>query len=1031
MLFPARYRLPIVWFFLLQIFQFSAFGPAAYGQPYVRSGQIGMRFDHLPVDQGLSNFTPTAVAQDKLGFLWIGTEDGLNRYDGLTFKIYRPKMNDTSSLDAGMIYGLVCDRDGDVWVSAQSDGLFRYDRQRDAFRRLRLPALTSNLQLISAVRIQSRDGLLWIASNDGAYTLDKRTWQIQRAVHRSSHPSLTSNAIYSIVEDRGGMIWLGTDSGINRFDPRTNAVVPFPLDLVGPGTRSYGAALDLQCDSMGTVWAATSGGLLRYNPSNNAFDPAPFTIASGKPMSRMQTQSLYVDTRGILWVGTMDDGLIELDPARNTLRQHLHNDRDPYSLYNDRVTRMVEDRSGVLWVGSYRAGLNRFVRRLGCFSNMRLQKSVYAILEDSDGEVWVGTTDGLLRWKTLDGRPILYANSPLAQFKLHQSDVYALAEDSLGYIWIGLGNCITRLSKKDNRTRIYQTVFDQGGSTPISGYVKSLCIDRDGDLWAGVDQHNLLLYDRKKDLFRQFNAGKGGAAAGNIPSVWAICPDANGSVWFATFGHGLYRYDKHTSTLTRWTATPDDSTSLPHEALYFVRGSSRGGFWVGTFGRGIARFDPHTSRFRRFTVDDGLPDNFVKGMLEDARGNLWFSTDKGISRFDPASGTFKNYREKDGLHTNVFLSGACFKGRGGQFYFGGENGVTTFHPDSLKENLFAPSVIITSFKVLERAIPSLSGFIADSTLTMNLGYRENFFSFEFTSTDFTAPDRNEFSFKLEGLDRDWVQTGTRHYASYMHVPPGDYILRVRGTNSDGLWSPNIASLHVVVAPPPWERWWFRTLAALIFVGIALALYNYRVHRLLEIERLRIRIASDLHDDIGASLTRISLQSELIQENIEPAEQQSYLTSIATLSRDLVTSMSDIVWSIDSRNDSTGDLLDRMRSYGSAHLSAREVDFTLTHSGLETKKKLPVDVRENLYLIYKEAINNVVKHANAHSVTVDLRNEPAKFVMTIVDDGEGWDGRDRPGGHGVKNIRMRADRLGGTAEFVRDGGTRVVLTMRRI
>jgi signal transduction histidine kinase len=315
--------------------------------------------------------------------------------------------------------------------------------------------------------------------------------------------------------------------------------------------------------------------------------------------------------------------------------------------------------------------------------------------------------------------------------------------------------------------------------------------------------------------------------------------------------------------------------------------------------------------------------------------------------------------------------------------------------------------------------------------TREFAHDQNSLEFEFVALDFTNPDRNRYAYIVEGLDEHWTQAGERRYANYPHLAPGSYTFRVKGSNNDGVWNEQGTSYAFTILPPFWKTAWFISIAALALIGISVAAYNYRVNRLLEIERLRVRIASDLHDDVGSSLTRISLQSELIQEGIEPEEQQNYLKNIATMSRELVTAMSDIVWSIDSRNDSVENILDKMRNFGSTVLSTKDVNFNLAHSGLDVKKKLSVDVRENLYLIYKEAINNIAKHANASKVNVILRNDSDKFTMTIIDDGKGWEGNERPSGHGTRNMKMRAERLGGRVEFVRDDGTRVVLTRKRL
>ncbi|HXG00342.1 MAG TPA: triple tyrosine motif-containing protein, partial [Bacteroidota bacterium] len=501
------------------------------------------------------------------------------------------------------------------------------------------------------------------------------------------------------------------------------------------------------------------------------------------------------------------------------------------------------------------------------------------------------------------------------------------------------------------------------------------------------------------------------------PAVWCVFEDSKKRLWVGTFGGGLGLFNRASQTFVRYQQREGDTASLGSNLVYAITEDAQGYLWVGTFAGGLNRFDPTTGTFQRYTQRDGLPNNFVKVALTDHNGLLWISSDRGISRYDPKAHTFTNYTTTDGLHGNVFLSGAYCKTRDGMFIFGGMSGATAFYPDSVRTISIPPPVAITSFLVYDQPYPLEQPAYAARSVA--LSHDQNFLAFEFSALDFTASSRNRYRYKLEGLDTGWVEAGTQRLARYTHLPPGAYTFRVIGSNKDGVWNVTGASLAITIAPPFWGTWWFRLTALAAVIAVGIGLYNYRVNRLLEIERLRVRIASDLHDDIGSSLTKISLQSELIQEGIEPSEIPTYLKNIATMSRDLVTAMSDIVWSIDARNDTIENLIEKMKSFGGGTLSAKDIRFQLAYSGLDLKKKIPVDVRENLYLIFKEAINNIAKHSAASNVNVSLRNDADGFRMFIVDDGIGWEGTRKPTGHGTRNMKMRAERLGGSIDFVRD------------
>jgi signal transduction histidine kinase len=312
--------------------------------------------------------------------------------------------------------------------------------------------------------------------------------------------------------------------------------------------------------------------------------------------------------------------------------------------------------------------------------------------------------------------------------------------------------------------------------------------------------------------------------------------------------------------------------------------------------------------------------------------------------------------------------------------------------------------------------------------TIRLSHRQNFFSFEFAALDYTQPQKNRYAYKMDGFDENWIQSGTRRYASYTNLDAGTYQFRVRGSNHDGAWNEQGATVRLIITPPFWKTWWFRILAATAIVGLLALIYRYRVAQLLAVERLRVRIASDLHDDIGATLTKISLHSELIQESPDPNEVRNSLRKIGAMSRELVTTMSDIVWSIDARNDTVGDLIDRMRDFASGVLSVKAVEVTFNFAGLDMQMKLPVNLRQNIYLIFKEAINNIAKHAEASQVEVQVRNSDGKFSMIIRDDGKGWHENtyEKLTGHGLRNMKMRAVRIGGHLDISRNGGCTVSL-----
>jgi ligand-binding sensor domain-containing protein/two-component sensor histidine kinase len=984
---------------------------------------LELRFDRISLEQGLSDLTVFSLAQDSAGFLWFGTSDGLNKYDGYTFTVFRPDPTDTNSLTAAPINDMCVDRSGTLWLATGS-GLSTMHPDSAAPRRFpqppgpRLPFSTTCVQPL-------RDGSIGVGTWEGFYIYKPSTDEFTRV----DFDTLDTLIVTTFVEARDGTLWIGAaHKGLVAYHPATKKQIVFRKNERDPRKLPGDLITRILEDRNGRIWVATQRGLCRLDDKRESF----LRYTRAEELDEDIIEDIIEDHRGQIWVGGHTRGLALYRPETDSFVRHMPDPDDPQSINSERLTRMFEDRGGVLWCGTYRAGLNRLNAKRSAFKRYVvkskagtgiLSPGVYSIMEDSRGSVWIGSYQGgLSQYNQWTGTYTYHKPSPKVPNSISGDNPLSLLESSTGELWVG-NYGLDRVDRETGKF-IHYPLADEKHRLGELREVKTLTETRDGMIWFGTFGGGLHRFNPRSRTMRAYKNLGGDEKDPVSPGIWAILEDRRGRLWLGSYGLGVFVMDRNTETFTRFVYDAKRASCAPSvTGIYDIHEDKSGILWIGTMGGGLTRVHPDSLVFRHFTTREGLPNNFVKGIEEDARGYLWLSTDFGISRFDPRTETFVNIKEEDGLMGNVFLSGAHFTSKTGRMYFGGEKGAVSFHPDSLLQNTHVPPVVITGVRVLNRP-HSMSS-------TREFAHDQNSLEFEFVALDFTNPDRNRYAYIVEGLDEHWTQAGERRYANYPHLAPGSYTFRVKGSNNDGVWNEQGTSYAFTILPPFWKTAWFISIAALALIGISVAAYNYRVNRLLEIERLRVRIASDLHDDVGSSLTRISLQSELIQEGIEPEEQQNYLKNIATMSRELVTAMSDIVWSIDSRNDSVENILDKMRNFGSTVLSTKDVNFNLAHSGLDVKKKLSVDVRENLYLIYKEAINNIAKHANASKVNVILRNDSDKFTMTIIDDGKGWEGNERPSGHGTRNMKMRAERLGGRVEFVRDDGTRVVLTRKRL
>jgi two-component sensor histidine kinase len=604
-------------------------------------------------------------------------------------------------------------------------------------------------------------------------------------------------------------------------------------------------------------------------------------------------------------------------------------------------------------------------------------------------------------------------------------------------------------------------------------YIRSLYWDKLDRLWIG-GHNGVDRYDPGSQSYRHFHHNPGNSNSLSNNNVRAIYQDHSGGFWFCTWGGGLDHYNQTTDTFTNFRYQPDNPSSLSNNNVIYILQDSEETFWVAT-SNGLNRFnlsdestldssqlhfdrfyhDPSNPKslsnnyvlsiheaqngdlwfgtmlglshlkkrdrdkpeFTRYFMKNGLPNDVVYGILEDSRGNLWLSTNNGLSCFDPRAETFKNYDMRDGLQSNEFNSGAYAQTAEGTLIFGGVNGATEFHPDSLRDNPYLPPIVMTEFYIFNE--PEKLNQTISNIDEIILSYRENYFSFDFASLDFSIPDRNRFAYMLEGLDQDWIYSGNRPFAGYTRVDPGEYVFKVKGTNSDGAWNDAGASVRIIITPPFWKTWWFTLLGILTIGGGIAFLILYRVKRLLEIERLRSKIAANLHDDIGAGLTEISIMGEVIGQKLPQSSKQlisSEIQKIGATSRGLIDNMSDIVWLVNPRRDSLYDLISRLGDSYTSLLDATNIQFKTQNLDTLKNVRLSMEYRQHLFLIFKEAINNSVKYSQGTEIFLNVVLKGKKLKMQLTDNGRGFEPQSAAKGNGLANMKKRAELIKGTLKI---------------
>lgn len=805
--------------------------------PLHLSAETPLRFRHITVDQGLSQNTVTCILQDSRGFLWFGTPDGLNRYDGYNIVIHQQDPDSPHSLSDNRVQAICEDHLGTLWVGT-SNGLNRYDREKNRFTPYKAGPAPGGLTAgdVLSLRCDS-EGVLWIGVRNGGLNRldrDRKTFTHFKQLPAGSHTPV-HNTIRVIYEDKSGALWMGTDNrGLLRFHRSTETFVSYTHDPDNPAGLSNGRVTAIHEDKAGNLWVGTAHGLNRFDRKTETF--THFNTAAPSPggLSHNYVNAIHEDPlTHTLWVGAYGGGLNHRDPGSG---QFIHSRSVPGhagSLNNDYIYTIFQDRSGMLWIGTD-GGVNTCDRKKKKFTRRGvnpgdplslINQQVWSIFKDRGGILWIGTDSGLTRMDRENGVTTQY---PAQQNSTAEDRVFSVYEDRAGALWVGTdGNGLKRYRKPYDSFESYRHNPDIPDSLS-DDIVFAIREDPSGALWVGT-RKGLNRLDRQTGRFTRWRrdpADPDNPANISDDFVTAILVDHNGVPWIAT-RNGLNRWDRETETFRHWKHRENTPNSLSHSYVFYLHETGAGTLWIGTT-EGLNRFDRKTETFQRYFTKHGLPNNKIYGILEDKNGRLWLSTNRGLSRFDPKKETFRNYDTHDGLQGNEFNGHSCFQGADGELFFGGANGFNSFYPSAVRNNPYVPPIVITAFYVMNQPATvgehSLLKQAITETNILEIPYTRPVFSFDFAALDFTNPAKNRYAYTLEGFDEQWITTGAeRRHATYTNLDPGEYVFRVIGSNNDGVWNRTGASIRVVIVPPFWKTWWFR-----LFLLIGFALLSYVV-----------------------------------------------------------------------------------------------------------------------------------------------------------------------------------------------------------
>jgi len=968
-------------------------------------------FDRLSVKQGLSHSTVFSLVQDTTGFIWIATQEGLNKYDGYTFTLYQHDPYDSNSISSNWIRKLFVDSKGNLWIISLDGKLDRYLFPTDGFKHYEFPhdSLSDNVRIVTIC--EDRQGILWLGASSGALFRYSDSGDL---FTRDAFSAGKNLRLYTMYFDTRNNLWLGTWRGLFCIENFADNNYKSKLKKLNDGV-----IFQIIQDINKNIWVASVGqGIFVYDSmlsliSHYRHQPGnPFSLCSDR------VSSLFFDAGGRLWAGTIDKGISVMESGSNRFNNFRNDPVKKWSLSKGAIFSFYQDINKVLWICTYGGGISKYDESKQYFKNISYVPgdpgsltpySVISICEDKKGGLWIGTDGGGLNYRP-KGKDKFF-HFFWSTNETCSNTITAICEDYKGNIWIGFDQSDNLFVFDRNKNKFRKI---ENFRIP-NGCVSVLFEDHAHDMWIGTCSKGLFRFIRSKNKIVTYNSTNEKHKLTNN-SILSIFEDKNFNLWVGTMHGGLYKILPDRKTVRQYKNKLNDLESISSNSIWCVAEDKNGSLWIGTWGGGLNKLNINTDEFILFTKKNGLPDNTVYAVLPDSSGYLWLSTNKGISRFNINNYAVSNFSQSDGLRNLEFNGGAYCSGKSGKFYFGGIEGVTYFYPGKIKRHSAVPKITLTKFSVFNKPL-NIAGIIQNKKVT--LSYSQNFFSIEFSVLDYSSPENNTYAYKLEGIDKDWVYSGKNRVASYTNIPPGEYLFKVKGTNGKGVWTNNEATALIKILPPYWQTWWFRLLVLGLIAFILWEIHVFRVNKLLAVERTRNKIAQDLHDEVSATITGIVFFANAVLKEIGNAASQNVknlLSLIIESSTEASEMMSDIIWSINPENDTWEIVLPKFRRYVSDLCESKDIKYRLEIPEKAESGEISMEQRRNLWLIYKEMVTNAVKHSGCTELYVKISFNKNILNLKVEDNGKGFDVNMKTDRNGIKNIRDRAKDLGGTVSL---------------
>lgn len=1030
------------------------------------------------MNHGLSQNGINCVIQDSSGFMWIGTQDGLNRYDGIEFKIYCKVDGDETSLNNNYIWCLYEDSAGYIWVGTFGGGLSRYNPKNDSF--LNFISDDQNENSLSNDRVTSiiefPTGTFWIGTDNGLnkfefqkkkftrYFLEKNTNQTE--------DEITYNRISSINHYSGDLIWMISNDGLTSLDSYTIEIKihknsPFDEKL------NFGKIYGL-CKDNSHALVCCDEGLVELD-----FENSISTVIFNKKYIgdwRKHTNSIFAfkDKDNFYWLSTGDE-LILFDKNKKEFQKISNNKNNQEALSSNCINSICQSKDGVLWFAT-RNGLDKLdsvennfelVKHRLDDSNSLGNQSQTAILVDRLGRVWVGSQKCLTIYLPDKNKYYRIFGSKEKPGSIYSDYILSLMEDREGKIWIGTRNgglSLAIIPDNGNIANItFKNFINEDSWSPET--IHYIIEDEAGIIWLGTAGHGLTRFDNLTGDFKSYPCEHNGAGPSH-PFIYCIKEDSKGNFWLGCANGGVNMFDKESGKFLYITHDPEDSQSLSNNIILCVFEDSGNNVWIGTtaglnkltfpleenlftkFRDGIVK-----PVFKKFGTQQGFPNEVIYGILEDSEGYLWLSTNAGIVKFNPVNEiVLKTFNVHDGLQSNEFNQNSFCKSPDGKMYFGGVEGLNFFYPEKITGNKFVPELSFTDFSLFNESVPinqsgkySLHQSIR-FTRRIHLAYNQNVISFKFSALSFISPEKNQYAYMMEGFDSDWIFAGKKNEVTYTNLDHGNYEFKVKACNNDGVWNDKGISISLNISPPPWRRWYaylsytsFIAAAGISFVRnrIKSATREMEVKskiekaKVEERENVRRKSSADFHDEAGNKITKISLFTELAKRDASgnPAL-IDYLNKIEENTQELSSGMRDFIWVLDPEKDSLFNTINRIKDFGNSFFDYSNINFSAKgiSEGL-SKIVLSMEQRRALMLIFKEAINNIHKHAMAENVLLKVMVLDNDFQISLSDDGVGFTNIPNERCYGLKNMQGRAEKIKGILDIESSKNSGTLITFK--